>query len=282
MDLASYARNRDELLERIVGTLQADSRVVAAWLSGSFGRGAEDEWSDLDLHVAIEDHSLPAFLDERTSLYRSIGDPILVGREKASNSMTASRFQRVIYPGPIEVDWSIGPVNQACRPPETTVIFSRRAIPIEIPPPASTEERRAQAADALTFFWAMAPIAIKYVGRGETRRASSQIDLLTGASVQLWRLVEHPDGPDPAAPFQNRATEPDLDAILPRLGWHITPDSALAVIQALCLEMERLHPSLEALGVAPPHELAVDVEALADLVGQVIREGPSSEQRGFR
>jgi len=55
MNLASYTHTRDDLLERIVATLQADSRVVAAWLSGSFGRGVEDAWSDLDLHVAIED-----------------------------------------------------------------------------------------------------------------------------------------------------------------------------------------------------------------------------------
>lgn len=282
MDLVTYARDRDELLERIVETLEADSRVVAAWLSGSFGRGVEDAWSDLDLHVAIEDDVLPAFLDERFSLYQRIGQPTLIQGEMASNAMPTSRFQLVMYPGPIEVDWTIGPMSQACRPPETKIIFSRRAIPIEIPPPASTDERRAQATDALTFFWAMAPIAIKYVGRGETRRASSQIDLLTGAFIQLWRLIERPDGPNPAAPFQNRATEPDLDAMLPHLGWEITPDAALAVIQALCTEMERLHPALEALGVPPPRELVGEMTPLANLAGRAIREGPSSTPQIFR
>ncbi len=282
MDLVTYARRRDDLLERIVEALQADSRVVAAWLSGSFGRGVEDAWSDLDLHVAIEDDALAAFLDERMMLYQRIGNPTLIQGEMASNAMAGSRFQLVIYPGPIEVDWTIGPVSQACRPLETTIIFSRRAIPIETPPPASLEERRAQAAAALTFFWAMAPIAIKYVGRGETRRASSQIDLLTGAFIQLWRLVERPDGPDPAAPFQNRATEPELDAILPRLGWEITPGSALAVIRALCLAMERLHPSLEALGVPAPHELVAEITPLANLARRATREEPSSTQRVFR
>ncbi|MDQ3657032.1 MAG: hypothetical protein M3457_18410 [Chloroflexota bacterium] len=255
---------------------------MAAWLSGSFGRGVEDAWSDLDLHVAVEDASLPAFLDERHSLYQRIGDPILVQREMASNAMATSRFQLVIYPGPIEVDWTIGPVSRAYRPPETKIIFSRRVIPIEIPSPPSTEERRAQATDTLAFFWAMTPIALKYVGRGESRRASSQIDLLTGAFIQLWRLVELPDGPNPAAPFQNRATEPELDAILPRLGWEITPDSALAVIQALCAETERLHPSLDALGVPPPRELVVEVATLANLARSAIREGPSSTQPVLR
>jgi predicted nucleotidyltransferase len=282
MTLEDYARMRDDLLERIVDVLQADPRVVAAWLSGSFGRAVEDAWSDLDLHVAIEDESLAAFLDERATLYRRVDKPLLVQREMASNAMPGSTFQLVLYPGPIEVDWTIGPESQSSRPPETRIILSRRAIPIEIPALASTDERRSMASDALTFFWAMAPIAIKFVGRGDSRRASSQIDLLSGAFIQLWRLVELPGGPDPSAPFQNRATEPGLDAVLPRLEWTITPAAALDVIRTLCDEVERLHPSLEALGILPPRELAREVALLASLAERAIQTGPSRERRVFR
>ncbi len=282
MDLVTYARRRDDLLARIVRTLEADLRIVAAWLSGSFGRGVEDAWSDLDLHLAIEDEALPGFLNDRRSLYRCAGEPILVQREKASNATPAGTFQLVMYPGPIEVDWNVGPVSQATRPPETTVLFARRDIPVEIPAPASPDDRRAQAGAALTFFWAMAPIAVKYAGRGETRRASSQIDLLTGAFIQLWRLVARPDGPDPSAPFQNRATEPELDAILPRLGWTISPDAALDVIEALCAETERLHPALESLGIEPPRALVAELAALAGLAKWAVRQGPAPEQQSFR
>lgn len=269
-------------MERIVATLRADSRVVAAWLSGAHGRGVDDAWSDLDLHVAVEDAALSAFLDERPALYRSIGNPTLIQREMPSNAMPTSRFQLVMYPGPIEVDWTIGPVSRAARPPETRMLFARRSIPVEIPSPASTGERRAQAIDVLTFFWAMAPIAIKYAGRGESRQASSQIDLLTGAVIHLWRLAELPDGPNPAAPFQNRATEPELDAILPRLGWEITPDAALTVILALCAEVERRHPALAAMGAFPPHELVVEIASLAELARGAIRYGPTAPHRVFR
>ena len=37
-----YARQRDDLLARIVGVLEADVRVRSVWLSGSFGRGEAD------------------------------------------------------------------------------------------------------------------------------------------------------------------------------------------------------------------------------------------------
>ena len=45
-ELAAYTRLRDDLLVRIVGVLHADLRVRSAWLSGSFGRGEADAWSD--------------------------------------------------------------------------------------------------------------------------------------------------------------------------------------------------------------------------------------------
>ncbi|HEU0164453.1 MAG TPA: aminoglycoside 6-adenylyltransferase, partial [Thermomicrobiales bacterium] len=116
LTLAGYAHRRDALLARIVEVLEADPRVVAAWLSGAHGRGVADAWSDLDLHVAVEDAALAAFLDERDDFYRRFGEPVLVQEEMPSNAMPASRFQLVIYAGPVEVDWTIGPLREETRP----------------------------------------------------------------------------------------------------------------------------------------------------------------------
>jgi predicted nucleotidyltransferase len=43
------------IIERSAGVLQADDRILAAWLEGSFAIGADDEWSDVDLHYAVAD-----------------------------------------------------------------------------------------------------------------------------------------------------------------------------------------------------------------------------------
>jgi predicted nucleotidyltransferase len=288
MDLAAYQRIRDDLLTRITTILDADPRVVAAWLSGSFGRGVADAWSDFDLHVAIVDESYESFLTDRPALDRKVAAPLLIQPEKPSNAMPGSSFQLVIYPGPVEVDWNIGPLRQAMRVPETTLLFERQPVPVEVPPPPSADERRAMAQDRLIFFWAMAPIAIKYAGRGDTRSAVDQIDLLTNTFITLWRLLELPDGPHPAAPHQNRATEPALDAILPHLGWSITPMDALEVIRQLCAAVERWHPALAAIGIAPPHALANEVNRLADLAAIEIAASPpagstvSCRRRGGR
>lgn len=284
LTLTAYEAKRTTLLERIVDALNADERVVAAWLSGSFGRGGSeiDAWSDFDLHIAVEDESLSAFLSDRDTFYRQIGDPLLIQSDMASSSQPGSRFQLVIFPGPIEVDWIVGPESQAVRPQETVVLFARKTIPVEIPKPLAPIERHDMASDSLVFFWAMAPIAVKYAARGESRRASSQIDLLTGAFIRLWRLVELPEGPDPSAAGQNRATEPDLDAILPRLEWEISPSHALGVIRALCAEVERLHPALEKMGVSIPLDMPGETAAMADLAEPVIAKGPSGQQRTYR
>jgi predicted nucleotidyltransferase len=280
--LRGYARTRNALLRRITAVLDADPRVVSAWLSGSFGRGQDDAWSDIDLHLAVQDEAFPGFLQERDDVYRRIGSPLLVQPDMPSPTQPGSRYQLVVYPGPIEVDWIVGPASQAVRPRETRLLVARGEAPIVIPPSLTDEARRTKADEALVFFWAMAPIAVKYAGRGESRRASHQIDLLTGAFILLWRLVELPCGPDPSAPAQNRGTEAALDARLPRLEWDIDPGLAIEVIRQLCAEVERLHPFLAALGVPIPAAMPAETAALADLADAVIRRGKPADRRLYR
>jgi predicted nucleotidyltransferase len=283
LTLAGYAGMRDRLVRRIAAALTADPRVTSAWLSGSFGRGDADAWSDLDLHVAIDDESLPAFLAERDRLYRQTGDPLLVQPDRPSHGQAGAWFQLAVYPGPIEVDWNIGPASLATRPPETTVLFARREVPVVLPPPLTVAERRAKAAETILFFWATAPMAIKHVGRGDSRRASDLIDQVTGLFVTLWRLVTLPDGPDPgAAHRQNRATEPALDELLPRLTREIDPLTALGVIRALCAETERLHPALMSLGVRAPAEMPYETARLADLAETAVHALPVEDRRRYR
>ena len=44
--------------------LRADTGVLGAWLGGSLGRGQADAWSDLELHVGVEDTVVEALLDD--------------------------------------------------------------------------------------------------------------------------------------------------------------------------------------------------------------------------
>src|SRR5688572_18948235 len=50
---STHAALRAALLERMVAVLRTDERFVAAWLTGSLGRGEEDNYSDVDLVVVV-------------------------------------------------------------------------------------------------------------------------------------------------------------------------------------------------------------------------------------
>ncbi|MBV9359233.1 MAG: hypothetical protein JO023_27300, partial [Chloroflexi bacterium] len=101
--------DRTALLRRIVRELETDERVGAVWLTGSIGRREDDAWSDLDLHVAVWDSYLEAFWAQRDGLYARVGRPVLIQREMPSNAQPGSHFQLVIFDGPLEVDWNVGP-----------------------------------------------------------------------------------------------------------------------------------------------------------------------------
>jgi predicted nucleotidyltransferase len=277
--LGQYAAVRDAVLARITAVLEADRRVAAAWLSGSFGRGEADAWADLDLHLAVSDEHLDAFLAERYLLYDRVGRPVLVQASVPGNAQPGSTFQLVLYPGPVEVDWNIGPLGQAVRPLGYRMLVERVHVPVVTPPPLDAMAWQEQAARWLTFFWAMAPIAVKYAGRGQTYRAVSQIALLSQAYIALWRLLHDPASPEPLLHWTNRLLEPELDAALPQLGPEIDPMSALVVVERLCAAVEQLHPGLEACNVAVPAAMPGQAGRLAALAHDILRQGPPPRRK---
>jgi len=258
--------DREPLLRRIVETLRADERVAAAWLTGSIGRGEDDAWSDLDLHVAIDDQFLTAFWSDRATLYARLGRTVLIQHEMPSNAQSGGHFQLVIFDGPLEVDWNVGPLSLARRAPAHLLLFVRNDVPVADPPPTlSAEDRRARCQQRLVFAWAMAHIAVKYIARGDTRRAVGQMGLVRDAFVDLWRMLETDRVP---VNGQNAPIEPALRQLLPPLGPTIDPPACLAALEQLCRQTQHLHPRLSALGVVIPDEMPAQV---ARLMGAVTR-----------
>ncbi len=64
----------NEAIETIVASLKKDDRVRAIFLKGSFGRGEEDEHSDIDLYCLVEDSEVDDFLKNRLRHLQSYGD----------------------------------------------------------------------------------------------------------------------------------------------------------------------------------------------------------------
>ncbi|MBV9577980.1 MAG: nucleotidyltransferase domain-containing protein [Chloroflexi bacterium] len=252
--------DREPLLQHIVRELRSDARVVAAWLTGSIGRGEDDAWSDLDLHVAVYDPQLTSFWSEREALYARLGKPVLIQPEMVSNAQASGHFQLVIFDGPLEVDWNVGPLSVATRAPSHLLLFSAVDVPVALAPGLSADEQRATCQERLVFLWAMAPIAIKYIARGQTDRAIRQVGLVRDAFVDLWRLVE---AGQPRVNSLNPPLEPRLRQILPWFGPTIDPPSCLDVLMKLCELTVELHPQLAARGIAIPEDMPAQVARIA-------------------
>ena len=117
-----------------------------------------------------------------------------------------------IFDGPLEVDWNVGPLSVAGRTPWHVPLFTREDVPVAVAPKLSQEEVRAQCQERLVFLWAMAPIAVKYLARGETSRAVDQIHPVRNAFIAMRRLVETGCG---TVNGLNQPLEPELKRILP-------------------------------------------------------------------
>lgn len=140
--LADLARARDVVLRRVTEGLAQDGRVVGAWLPGSFGRQEADEWSDLDLQVAVLDDELDGILRDPSQLLDIPAEPLLVQAGWPSTSFPGGRFGLAIYEGPVEIDWSIGPCTKAVREEASVLLFERNPIPTAEPPVGNVTSER--------------------------------------------------------------------------------------------------------------------------------------------
>src|SRR5215212_1636762 len=72
-------------MNRFVAACQADERVVAAFLGGSYVKGTADAYSDLDLSLITTDAAYEAFFADRAAFLGQLGTPVFLedfGRPK--------------------------------------------------------------------------------------------------------------------------------------------------------------------------------------------------------
>jgi predicted nucleotidyltransferase len=68
----------DNFVHRFLGACQADERILAACLIGSYASGKADPYSDIDLMVVTTDGDYEEFYRQRESFLRSLGDLVFL------------------------------------------------------------------------------------------------------------------------------------------------------------------------------------------------------------
>jgi len=71
-------QNRQAAIHRFVVACQADERVVAAFLGGSYARDATDPYSDIDFGLITLDEAYDDFFADRQAFIRLLGEPIFL------------------------------------------------------------------------------------------------------------------------------------------------------------------------------------------------------------
>jgi hypothetical protein len=70
--------NHQETASRFVAACQADDRIVAAFLGGSYANNQADRFSDLDFFFVTTDEAYEEFLVEKESFIRKLGEPLFL------------------------------------------------------------------------------------------------------------------------------------------------------------------------------------------------------------
>ena len=70
--------NHQDILDHFIAACQADARILAAFLGGSYATNAADKYSDLDLYFITTNEAYEDFLAEREAFIGLLGEPLFL------------------------------------------------------------------------------------------------------------------------------------------------------------------------------------------------------------
>jgi len=173
-------------LRSIEQKLAADTRVLAAWLIGSFGRGDQDEYSDIDLCIAVCDTAL---ILSWSAFVAKFGE-LVNAHEARQNAPEGGTMASVLYKNGITVDWMLIPKKSAIRPNESRLLFEKETIPFEtLTSELAAEQKQSQLNDRITYFWMMAAVATKSLLRNHGVRFYVFLNMLFWTKEEIADLL---------------------------------------------------------------------------------------------
>ena len=189
MELAKwqFPENHQEIIGRFVEVCQADDRIVAAFIGGSYAIGNTDEFSDLDLFFVTTDSDYEDFVSEREHFIHQLGDPLFY------DGFGLQHGYCIIFSNSAECDiWFgcesnfLGIYNGTFQP-----LLDKKGILNSVIFPARVAQQENQLellGQQLDWFWHELSHFIKAIGRGQLWFAYGQIETMRQICVILARL----------------------------------------------------------------------------------------------
>jgi len=174
------------VIDRFVAACRADERVTAAFLAGSYARGAADAHSDLDLFLVTADNTYDDFAAGSRTFAQQLGEPLFIETFDVPDALF------LILTDGTEVDLSFIPesrVGQLLDEPHWSLL-DKHGLLAQVtryeagPAGLQTEALRRQ----ITWFWHDLSHFITAMARGQLWWAYGQLETLRRICLNLARL----------------------------------------------------------------------------------------------
>lgn len=201
------SRVHTPLITKIKKVLEQDRRVVAAWLEGSIARDEEDDFSDIDLWIAVQDAAFDSFMDDREKFAVQLGAVVSVLYPKTSDQTEDSdSFQIILEDQPITTTIDVDVQRQTRNFQFTTdsaaeecrILFDTENV-IRYKPfhaRAVEEYARAVAEDVMVRFWHRVPKMIAHMERNSLLQAVTTYHEMLDDLITLYRIQYTPEKTD--------------------------------------------------------------------------------------
>ncbi|MCI0399220.1 MAG: aminoglycoside 6-adenylyltransferase [Chloroflexi bacterium] len=179
--------NHEVVMNRFIAACQADERVVAATLDGSYARSAADAYSDLDLGLITTDEAYDDFVAGREAFMRRLGELVFLEDFDLPNIVF------FIFADGTEGELSLGresQFNHSHSGPYRVLLDKKNILvgtvfPRHQPEPAEQIETLRR---LVYWFWHDLSHFITAMGRGQLWWAYGQLEELRRTCVNLAHL----------------------------------------------------------------------------------------------
>ena len=208
--------NHRNFIDRFTAACEADGRVLAAFLGGSYAKGRADAFSDLDLTLITTDTAHETFVAEREPFVRQLGEPLFIEDFDLPNIVF------ITFSDGIEAElWFASQSHlEHLRSGPLHVLLDKTGILVGADFPPSEPDRVGQSEKMrrlIYWFWHDLSHFITAMGRGQLWWALGQLEILRGICVNLGRLrrnfSDEGVGEEPYFKLEDAVPRGDLSAL---------------------------------------------------------------------
>ncbi|MBO0822395.1 MAG: nucleotidyltransferase domain-containing protein [Actinobacteria bacterium] len=227
--MSRLAQLRTDLLRQMVALLRSDPTVQAVALVGSLGHGSEDDWSDIDFMILMDDDQVSRFAARPSDRAWARAPLIVDSRHNAPAGATQINAVHILEGLPFWVDFCVFPAARTRWPVRHRAMFERRAVETSdqtfgaLTSCGSRQQPRLKTqAEERRAHLAFVPLAAKYIARGQPEHVRDMIrfigaepdynEMETDGQLGTLRVIASRLS-DPSAEWLHNAVTSYLDLI---------------------------------------------------------------------